>query len=121
MSRLLAIAAAVTLGVTLVGCGNGPRPRVEPDVAGAPAWGGCGGRSVGIIDYAGAARGEPTARAALAPYRTDGDHVVAVPPRAHHNRRWLLVDDANVIHALLELDHDRDGWLVGLVERCSDS
>lgn len=119
MSRLLAIAAAVTLGVTLVGCGDASGPRLDPDVARAPAWGDCRDRSVGFLDYAVGARGEPTVRAALAPYRTDGDHVVVVPARAHQNRRWLLVDDANLIHASLEVEHDRLGWLVGLVERCA--
>jgi hypothetical protein len=119
MKPLLLAAAVATAGVVLAGCGDSSRPSVEPDLAGKPTWAGCHSRSIGIIDYVSDAGGTPTAGAALAPYRTAGDHVVVVPARAHQNRRWLLVDDANLIHASLELEHGGHGWLVGSVEKCA--
>jgi hypothetical protein len=120
MRNAATAAATLALGVVLAGCGHASsRPAVDPDLAGKPTWGGCTESSTGIIDYTAGAPGEPTAGAALAAYRVDGDHVVVVPARAHMNRRWLLVDDANRIHASLELMHTRHGWLVSTVEQCA--
>ena len=119
MNRLVAIVAAVLLGGALVGCGDTSRPRVDPDLAGKPTWAGCHARSIENTDYTPDADGKPTARAALAPYRTPGDHVVHRASEARDLTRWLLVDDHEVIHASLELDHFRHGWLVGMVEKCS--
>jgi hypothetical protein len=114
------VSGAVVAGLVLAGCGHSSsRPAVDPDLAGKPTWGGCTESSTQIIDYTADAPGEPTARAALASYRVEGDHVVVLPARAHHNRRWLLVDDANLIHASLELWHARHGWLVSSVEQCA--
>jgi hypothetical protein len=119
MNRLVAAALALTVGATLAGCGSTTsKPLVEPDLAGKPVWT-CQERAGQFIDYTADAGGKPTARAALAPYRTAGDHVVVVPPRAHHNRQWLLVDDDQSIHASLELDQGRDGWLVASLEKCA--
>jgi hypothetical protein len=115
----LLVATVCTAGVVLAGCGDSSRPVVDPDVAGKPTWGGCTETSTQITDYTADAPGERTARTALASYRVDGDHVVAVPARAHQNRRWLLVDDANLIHASLELLHTDHGWLVSSVEQCA--
>jgi len=119
MKPLLVAALIASSGVVVAGCGASSRPSVEPDLAGKPRWAGCHSRSIGSIDYVSGARGKPTVRAALAPYRTAGDHVVVVPARPHQNRRWLLVDEANHIHASLGLEHGGHGWLVGSAETCA--
>ena len=119
MKRLLTLAAPVALGVTLISCGNTSRPQVDPDLAGQPTWAGCHSRSVENIDYVSDALGKPTALAALAPYRTPGDHVVRRANRSAGIADWLLVDDHGVIHTSLELEHGRHGYLIGMVERCA--
>jgi hypothetical protein len=110
------------LGVAavLAGCGTSTEtPPGEPDAAGGPSWGGCREHSTQIIDYAAGAEGTTTRTAAIAPYRREGDHVVARAARPHRRAAWLLVDDRNVIHTSLELVHARGGWLVNVVEKCS--
>lgn len=119
MKRLLVLAVVLAAGLVLTACGHASLPRVEPDVAGRPTWGGCSERTTQIIDYASGARGERSLRAALAPYRVDGDHVVRRPAHAHRGARWLLVDDRQVIHTSLELLHAERGWLVDVIEKCS--
>jgi hypothetical protein len=119
MRNVAAAAGALALGVVLAGCGHTSHPQVQPDLAGAPTWAGCHGRSVESIDYVSGAHGKPTALAALASYRTDGDHVVVVPAGSSQRRQWLLVGDRNVIHTALGMQHGRNGWLVDLVEKCS--
>ena len=116
MTRLL---AAATAGVLLAGCGTSSAPRVDPDLAGRPSWGGCKELSSLIRDYVASAEGAKTRAAAIAQYRKAGDHVVLRPAQAHRNAAWLLVDSANVIHTSLELTHGQHGWLVSTVERCS--
>lgn len=120
MRNVVAAAGALALGAALAGCGHSSHPQVQPDLAGKPTWGDCQEHSMHNLDYISDAHGKPTANAALASYRTDGDHVVVVPARAHQNRRWLLVDDTNLIHTALEMQHVQHGWLVDLVETCSD-
>jgi hypothetical protein len=117
MNRLLAIGAAAAVGVTLVGCGSRSRPQVDPDLAGKPTWAGCHARSIENIDHVSDARGKPTARAALAPYRSPGDHVVR--KQGGELSDWLLVDSHGAIHTFVELEHGRAGWLVGTVEKCA--
>jgi hypothetical protein len=120
MTRLLALGVAVVLGA-VTGCGqsaaSGP---VGVGAGNAPTWGGCHEHSVQVRDYVADAKGEPTAEAAMAPYRERGDHVVVLPAHEHANRRWLLVDDTDVIHTSLELWHTGRGWLVTMVEHCSE-
>jgi hypothetical protein len=119
MTRPLVPIAAATAGLMLAACGVSSTPRVEPDRAGQPSWGGCKMRSSVVRDYVPSAEGARTRAAAIAPNRKAGDHVVHQPARAHRNAAWLLVDGANVIHTSLELSHGRNGWLVSSVERCS--
>lgn len=120
MSRLLTAATLLLGGAVVAGCGtSASTPRVDPDVAGKPTWGGCQERSIGSIDYVVGARGPSTAKAALAPYRKDGDHVVRTAPAPHQRRQWLLVDEHNVIHTSLGLARTEHGWLVDTVERCA--
>ena len=118
MRNVVAAAGALALGVVLAGCGHSSHPQVQPDLAGRPTWAGCHGRSVENIDYVAGAHGKPTALAAIAPYRTPGDHVVRRPDHASDLADWLLVDDHGGIHASLELEHGRNGFLVGMVEKC---
>jgi hypothetical protein len=119
MTSLLVPIVAVTAGVLLAGCGASSAPRVDPDGAGKPSWGGCTERSSLIRDYLASAEGARTRAAAIAPYRQAGDHVVLRPAQEHRHAAWLLVDARNVIHTSLELTHGRHGWLVSMVERCS--
>jgi hypothetical protein len=119
--RNVAAAGALVVGVVLTGCGHTSHPQVQPDLAGKPTWAGCQERSASSIDYGPGARGKPTALAALASYRTPGDHVVRQPGGDPPELTdWVLVDDHQVIQASLELEHVRYGWLVGFVEKCSD-
>lgn len=120
MNVVLAAAGALALTITMAGCGNTPRPQLDPDLAGQPTWGGCREYSDGIFDFAPDARGPSTPRLAMASYRQEGDHVVVAPRHSHTNRQWLLVDDRFVIHTALELRHAEHGWLVTRVERCQD-
>jgi hypothetical protein len=118
----LAVAAAGTLALTrsVAGCGSSPKPTVQPDLAAKPTWGGCKNFVGQHIDYTVDAHGAPTRAAALADYRQEGDHVVDRPKRPHRNARVLLVDDRDVIHHALELWHSQDGWLVTMVQKCTD-
>lgn len=119
MNRFVAIAAALTVGLTLAACGSTPRPQVDPDVAGKPTWAGCRARVVSTVDYVPDAGGRPTARAAIAPYRSPGDHLVRRGGDSPDLADWLLLDDHAVIHASVEVEHVRSGWLVGTVEKCA--
>jgi hypothetical protein len=120
MTRLLALGVAALLAA-VTGCGQSAASGPAGVGAGhAPTWGGCAEHSVQAIDYVAGAKGEPTAEAAMAPYRERGDHVVVVPGHEHVNRSWLLVDDTDVIHTSLELWHAGRGWLVTMVDRCSE-
>jgi hypothetical protein len=119
MSRLLAAVGALTLGITLVACGDTSRPAVDPDLAGKPTWGGCSERSTQISDYTADAKGAKTRAAAMARYRMPGDHVVFRGGHGHHRATWLLVDEKDVIHTSLELVPGASGWLVSTVEKCA--
>jgi hypothetical protein len=121
MNVVLAAVGTLALTASLVACGDtSSRPAVDPDVAGKPTWGGCQSMSSGSIDYAADARGEPTIARALAAYRKPGDHVVKRPRKPHRNAAWLLVDSRNVIHTSVEMHRGHHGWLVNLVEKCTD-
>jgi len=120
MKGLFVTGVVAVAGVALAGCGTSPsRPHLDPDVAGKPTWGGCREHSLQVSDYTADAPGEKTALAAIASYRTHGDHVVRRPAQDHRAARWLLVDDTNLIHASLELTHTDHGWLVNVVEKCA--
>jgi hypothetical protein len=120
MKRLLVVGTILIAGVGLAGCGtSSSRPRLDPDVAGKPTWGGCQERSEGSFDFVADADGAPTVEAAIEHFREHGDHVVRSAPAPLHRRQWLLVDEHNVIHAALGLMRTEHGWLVDDVEKCA--
>jgi hypothetical protein len=119
MKRALLTTIVLTAGLLVAACGDGSTPRVQPDVAAKPTWGGCQERSMQNIDYLAGAKGARTRAAAVARYRVDGDRVVVRPARPHRNAQVLMVDDHNVIHHALEVWHTRHGWLVSTVETCA--
>src|SRR5262245_41906190 len=118
--KLLVAAGAVATAVVFGGCGSSSSTRVVSPPPQCPTWGSCRDISSQITDYAVGAPGAKSVEAALAPYRTDGDHVVRRPAQPHQRAAWLLVDDQHVIHASLELFHTPRGWLVDTVEKCAD-
>ena len=121
MSRTFEAVVSAAAVIVLTGCGTASStPRVEPDIAGTPTWGGCQEHSIRNIDYVSDARGAKTREAAMKPYRAAGDHVVHQPRRPHRNAQVLLVDDHDVIHHALEMWNSGNGWLVNMVESCAD-
>ena len=123
MSRHSGAALGLVVAVLLAGCGTATSSSTvssQPDAAGRPTWGGCAQRRTSHVERAPGVAGATSATAALAPYRTDGDHVVAPADGSRTNRQWLLVDDTDVIRAAVRLAHGESGWLALSVERCAD-
>jgi hypothetical protein len=119
MNRTFAAVGAAVAVAVLAGCGTASStPRVEPDLAGTPTWGGCSQFSMQEMSIAEGARGARTLVAAIADYREDGDRVVTGPRAGGLPHRWL-VDADGTIHADLEMSGSRQGWFVTGVKRCA--
>ena len=122
------IAGLVAAAALLAGCGSGttvtddPAPTATPPHDHArPHWPteGCETRSASSIDYASDAAGADTPREALARYNPDGLSVVREKQRPHRPKRWLVVDEDDLIVRAVSMFEGDNGWLVDGVEECS--
>src|SRR4051794_30141465 len=116
--KVALVACSLAFALTIAGCGGSPRPSVQPDLAGKPAWGGCSEFSEQAMSIAEGARGAKTLEDAIADYREAGDRIVEDHPRGGLEHRWLVSEDGT-IHADLELWDSHRGWFVTGAKRCS--
>src|SRR3954465_12150126 len=91
--KVALVAGSLAFALTIAGCGGSPRPRVQPDLAGKPTWGGCSEFSEQALSIAEGARGAKTLEDAIADYREAGDRIVEGLPRGGLEHRWLVSED----------------------------